>query len=424
MPRLFARLDCNNFYASCERVFDPSLDGQPIVVLSNNDGCVIARSKEAKALGIKMGEPLFKCEGLIRRHGVRVFSSNYALYGDLSQRVMDVLGQLEPEVEVYSIDEAFFRLPLAEESDLRANGRHIRATIRQQVGIPVSIGIGPTKTLAKVANRIAKKQPGHAGVFAILPGQDIDPLLARVEVGDVWGIGSRSVSKLAARGIRSALDLKNADPAWVRKTLTVTGARTQQELAGASCIPLAECPAPRQSIVTSRSFGQPVTGLADLKEALAAYVTVAAEKLRALGLKAACLQVFLATNRFRSDEPQHASGATVLLPRPTSGTPELIRAAGELLAGLYRPGHAYQKVGVALLDLRAGEQEQPGLFGRQEPETAPELMRALDSINRKWGRDTLSFAATGIERPWRMRQARKSPAYTTSWQELPVVLAR
>jgi len=421
MPSLFALLDCNNFYVSCERLFNPRLEGRPVVVLSNNDGCIIARSNEAKALGIKMGEPFFKCRGLIAAHQVQVFSSNYPLYGDLSQRVMDVLCQLEPEVEVYSIDEAFFRLPQANQESLLENGRNIRTTVKKQVGIPVSIGFGPTKTLAKIANRIAKKFPEHGGVF-VLPDQGLDALLATIEVGDVWGIGPRQSRKLFACGIRTALDLKNGNDTWLRKHLTVTGLRTAMELRGISCLPLEESPPTRKSVTSSRSFGQPVTDLAWLREALSSYIAIAAEKLRVEDLKTGCVQVYLTTNRFREGEPQYANSKTITLPIHTSSTLDLIHYADEVLQQLYRPGYAYKKVGVVLIDLVSASHVQAHLF-LTPPKGQEALMGAMDQINRRWGRDTLHSAASGFLRPWKNRQERKSPSYTTSWQELPVVKA-
>lgn len=421
MTKVFALLDCNNFYVSCERLFDPRLEGRPVVVLSNNDGCVIARSNEAKALGIKMGEPFFKCRKLIEAGQVRVFSSNYALYGDLSRRVMDVLAGLEPEVEVYSIDEAFMRMPPGTTAALLENGRHMRTTIRKQVGIPVSIGFGPTKTLAKIANRIAKKQPEYGGVF-VLSAQGRDELLATVAVGDVWGIGGRSAAKLSLYGIRTALDLKkNADDGWLRKQLTVTGLRVAMELRGISCLPLEKIPPPSKSITTSRSFGRPVTGLVELREALASYVSTAAEKLRGQQLKTGCLQVYLTTNHFRSGEPRYANSMTITLPAPSASTSELIGHAVKALHRIYRPGFAYQKVGVVLMGLVNAALAQPGLFSAPGKDNDA-LMAALDRINGRWGRDTLRSAATGFLRPWQNRQAMKSPAYTTSWEELPVVV--
>ncbi|MFQ6759444.1 MAG: Y-family DNA polymerase [Deltaproteobacteria bacterium] len=421
MSSIFALLDCNNFYVSCERLFNPRLEGRPVVVLSNNDGCIIARSNEAKALGIKMGEPFFKCCGLIAAHQVQVFSSNYPLYGDLSQRVMDVLCQLEPEVEVYSIDEAFVRIPQAKEEALLENGRHLRATVKKQVGIPVSIGFGSTKTLAKIANRIAKKRPEHGGVFA-LPDQGLDALLATIDVGDVWGIGPRQSQKLFACGIRTALDLKNGNDTWLRKHLTVTGLRTAMELRGISCLPLEDIPPPRKSITSSRSFGQPVTDLAWLREALSSYIAIAAEKLRAEEMKTRCVQVYLTTNRFREGDPQYANSKTVTLPIHTSSTLELIHYGAEALRQLFRPGYAYQKVGVVFMDLVSASHAQGHLF-YAPPKGQESLMRAVDKINRRWGRDTLHSAAAGFLRPWKHKQGRKSPSYTTSWNELPVVSA-
>jgi len=421
MPAIFALIDCNNFYASCERVFNPELEGKPVVVLSNNDGCIIARSNEAKALGIKMGEPYFRCKPLIERHLVRVFSSNYALYGDMSQRVMEILSHLEPEVEIYSIDEAFFRLPQANEESLLENGRNIRATVKKLVGIPVSIGYGPTKTLAKVANRIAKKHPEHGGVF-VLPDEGLDALLATIEVGDVWGIGRRQTQKLFACGISTALDLKNGNDTWLRKHLTVTGLRTAMELRGISCLPLEESPPPRKSVTSSRSFGQPVTDLAWLREALSSYIAIAAQKLRVEDLKTGCVQVYLTTNRFREGEPQYANSKTITLPIHTSSTLDLIHYADEVLRQLYRPGYAYKKVGVVLMDLVSAGHVQAHLF-LIPPKGQEALMGAMDQINRRWGRDTLHSAAAGFLRPWKNKQERRSPSYTTSWQELPVVNA-
>jgi len=421
MPAIFALIDCNNFYISCERVFNPELEGKPVVALSNNDGCIIARSNEAKALGIKMGEPYFRCKPLIERHLVRVFSSNYALYGDMSQRVMEILSHLEPEVEIYSIDEAFFRLPQANEESLLENGRNIRATVKKLVGIPVSIGYGPTKTLAKVANRIAKKHPEHGGVF-VLPDEGLDALLATIEVGDVWGIGRRQTQKLFACGISTALDLKNGNDTWLRKHLTVTGLRTAMELRGISCLPLEESPPPRKSVTSSRSFGQPVTDLAWLREALSSYIAIAAQKLRVEDLKTGCVQVYLTTNRFREGEPQYANSKTITLPIHTSSTLDLIHYADEVLRQLYRPGYAYKKVGVVLMDLVSAGHVQAHLF-LIPPKGQEALMGAMDQINRRWGRDTLHSAAAGFLRPWKNKQERRSPSYTTSWQELPVVNA-
>jgi len=420
--QLYALVDCNNFYVSCERLFNPKLIGKPVVVLSNNDGCIIARSEEAKALGIGMGEPFFRRQAFLRQHSVQVFSSNYALYGDISQRVMAVLQELEPQVEIYSIDEAFLLLPAGENSGTLACARNIRATIRQWVGIPVSIGIGPTKTLAKLANRIAKKNRECGGVFALCGRQQQDELLHSLEAGDVWGIGRRHARSLADCGIRTARDLRDCEDAWLRKKLSVTGLRTAMELRGISCLPLALAPVARKSITSSRSFGKPVRSLAELTEALATYVTVAGEKLRQEGLAAGCLQVFLATSRFREGERQYSNSKTVALPAPSALTPELIRYARFCLGEIFREGYVYQKVGVVLADLLPQGRRQGFLFQEDEPERLP-LMAAVDRINSRWGRDTVQYAVAGFSRGWKNRQERKSPAYTTSWQDLPVVSA-
>ena len=422
MPSLFALVDCNNFYVSCERVFKPELEGQPVVVLSNNDGCIIARSNEAKALGIKMGEPYFRCKPLIDRHQVKVFSSNYALYGDMSQRVMDVLGQLEPEVEIYSIDEAFIRLPVSKERELRVIGQNILRTVQQHTGMPVSIGIGSTKTLAKIANRIAKKNPMHGGVFFIMPDSHIGAVLKTIEVGDVWGIGGRSTQKLAGQGIHTAYDLSRADERWVRKNLSITGVRTMHELQGISCYPLEEVPPPKQSIACSRSFGTPVTDLKELHEAAASYVSRAAEKLREQQLAAGCLTLYLTTNRFRNDQAQYSNSKTATLSYPTADTAELIAQAGRCLKEMFRAGYVYQKVGVVLTDLLPENISQANLFTRPRRNRGG-LLEALDRINNRWGNDTLQYASAGLAKPWRHKQTMKSPSYTTNWGQLPVVNA-
>ena len=421
MPSLFALIDCNNFYVSCERVFNPALAGQPVVVLSNNDGCIIARSNEAKALGIKMGEPYFRCKPLLDRHRVQVFSSNYALYGDMSQRVMQEVARLEPEVEVYSIDEAFVRLPVASEDALRRIAEHICNTIRQHTGIPVSIGFGPTKTLAKLANRVAKKNPEHGGIFAILPGGDLDSLLKGIEVGDVWGIGGRSTKKLAGQGVRTAYDLSRANERWLRKNLSITGVRTMQELQGVSCFPLEESPPPKHSIACSRSFSSPVRDLQGMHEAAVSYVSRAAEKLRGQRLKAGCLTIYLTTNRFSTD-PQYANSRTITLPCPTADTSVLIEQAVRGLKALFRPGYGYQKVGVVLADLTPAHVQQGNLFITPR-RNSDDLSLALDRINHRWGNDTLQYASAGLTKPWHHKRAMKSPSYTTSWQELPIVQA-
>lgn len=419
MRKVFALVDCNNFYASCERLFRPGLNNQPIVVLSNNDGCVIARSNEAKALGIAMGAPYFKAKELLARHQVHVFSSNYALYGDMSHRVMTILQQLEPEVEVYSIDEAFIALPHTQARPHTEYARSLQRKVKQWVGIPVAIGIGPTKTLAKVANRLAKKKAQHQGVFDITDHERVDELLANYAVEDVWGIGRQSAHKLRLRGIVTARDLRDADDAWLRKRLTVTGLRTAMELRGISCQPLAAVQPDRKSIISSKSFGRPVTTWSDMKEAVATYLATAAEKLRGQGAAAGVVQVFISTNTFAPQQPQHVQSLTTCLPRPSASTPQLLQAALRGLQSIFKPGFQYKKAGVMLAELVPAGYQPMDLFGAVDAEK-PELMAAVDRINRKWGRETVQLAAAGLAKPWQMVQDHKSPAYTTDWSELPV----
>lgn len=423
MDKLVALVDCNNFYVSCERLFRPELQERPVVVLSNNDGCIIARSNEAKALGIDMAVPYFKNKELLRRHKVEVFSSNYALYGDLSARVMTILQEMESKVEVYSIDEAFISLPVSAGFDEEAYAEKVQEKILKCVGISVSIGIGPTKTLAKIANRIAKKDPVHGGVFRFSSGSRGDKLLAQTGVRDIWGIGRRSTEKLQRYGIINALQLKNADPKWLRKQLTVTGARTALELNGVSCIKLDHAPASRKSVLSSRSFKKPVTSLADLKEAVATYTAIASAKLRSQHLVAGAIQVFISTNRFDKRHPYYANSKTITLPEAGAHTPTFISKATKALAAIYRKDLAYQKAGVMLIDLCDENCRQQNLFAGTRSEAA-NLMTALDSINQRWGRNTLQYAAEGINKPWSMRQDFKSPAYTTSWSELPLAHCR
>jgi len=422
MKKIFALVDCNNFYVSCERLFRPELASRPIIVLSNNDGCVISRSNEAKALGIKMATPFFKIKDIVKRHGVEVFSSNYALYGDLSRRVMETLGHFEPDIEVYSIDEAFLVLPLANDARMTEYAAFLRREVERAVGITVSIGLGATKTLAKAATGIAKKNPQYGGVFYMQSDMAADRLLAAVEVEDIWGIGRRYSLKLRGRGICNALALKNADDGWVRKHLTISGLRTVMELRGISCLPLERQPPAGKAIVSSRSFGAPIEELGILREAIASYMTIAAEKLRRQGGQAGVLQVFLATSRFKEAESRYAPSIMVRLAVPSAQTPTLLNAAGRLLAKIYRPGYRYNKAGVMLTELSYGSFKPVSLFGSGEAESS-ELMASVDLINKRYGRDTLRYAACGTRKLWRPKQNSKSPSYTTKWQELPVVRA-
>ena len=420
MRDFYLMVDCNNFYASCERVFDPSLEGRPVVVLSNNDGCVIARSNEAKALGIAMGEPAYKREDFFAGNGVRVLSSNYALYGDMSARVMRTLGLFSAEAEVYSIDECFLRLKGLDSRSLVDTAREIRATVKKWTGIPVGVGIARTKTLAKVANRLAKKGDG---VRLLEDEDDIDRVLQGTEPGDVWGIGRRSARFLAACGVRTALDLRRRPDDWVRRNLTVTGLRTVLELRQIPCIALEDAPPPARSLVCSRSFGTRVESLTSLEEAVSAYVQRAAEKLRRKGLVAGAVQVFLETNRFQPG-PQYSASRGRALPAPTADTLVLHGPALQILREIHKPGYRYQKAGVILLDLAPAGQRQLSFLEPSGEDKARRdaLMRVMDRVNTMHGRGALTLAASGLgKKEWHMRQERRSPRYTTSWAELPVV---
>jgi DNA polymerase V len=420
MTAMFALIDCNNFYVSCERLFQPALMGKAVVVLSNNDGCVIARSDEAKALGIPMGLPAFKLAALVKAHAIEVYSSNYTLYGDLSARVMTTLTQWTPEVEVYSIDEAFLQFAPLPLDALTAYGQTMRATIQQWTGIPVSIGIGPTKTLAKLANRLAKRSPEAQGVVTLTVPSEIDTTLARTPVADIWGIGPGYTRRLKAHAITTALQLRDAHDRWIRQQLGVVGQRLVWELRGISCLPLALCPPPKQSLMVSRSFGRPITTLIEMREAVATYMTRAAEKLRRHQVAAGVLTVFLMTNRF-TDEPHYTNSVTIPLPVATQDTAELIRYALRGVEQIFRVGYRYQKAGVILTALVPTHQIQAHLFDRHDRERSTKLMAAIDTINTAWGAGTVRYAAVGLQPGWLMRCARRSRRYTTRWRELAVV---
>lgn len=420
MPPLLALLDCNNFYVSCERAFNPALENRPVLVLSNNDGCCVARSNEVKALGIKMGAPYFQIEPLVRKHQIQVFSSNYSLYGSVSQRVMTLLGELAPACEVYSIDEAFLDLKLADGGSLKL-AQHIRKTVLKWTRIPVCLGLGPSKTLAKVANRVAKKHPEYGGVFD-LSAIDPEPILAHLDVQDVWGVGYRYARALREKGITTAWDLRNAPQGWIKQRFGVTLVRTVLELQGISCLPLDLCPAPKKGITCSRSFGRPVVALSELQEAVATYTTRAAEKLRREGVIAPVLSVFITTSRFR-DGPSYSNSATLTLPVATDDTAELIHHALRGVESIYRSGYLYIKAGVILINLVPATLIQPNFFDTRDRERYRLLMKTMDGINARFGSGSIQFAAAGLAKPWAMRSARRSLRFTTRWSEIPVVKA-
>ncbi len=404
-------IDCNNFYVSCERVFQPALRSRPVVVLSNNDGCVIARSEEAKALGITMGTPYFQIEYLIEKKNVAVFSSNYTLYGDMSARVMEALQSFSPETEIYSIDEAFLRL----EENFEETGNKICKLIYQWTGLPVSVGIAPNKTLAKIANRTAKKL--KSSVFEMSDAKTRDEVLRETPIKDVWGIGYNSTKKLNALGIFNAFQLKNFDRRHARKLLSVTGARIVEELNGETCLPLDLAPAPKKSITCSRSFGGHVESFADLHDALGCYLVRAGEKMRKNNLTARAVTVFLATNRF-SKQPQYSNSHTIELINSTDSTRELREWTRRALAVIYKKGFLYKKVGVILQGLRSESAETIRLRGEKDYQKDKRLCAALDQISRKFGRDAVRFGCRSNSKNWQMLAEHKSACYTTNLREV------
>lgn len=422
---MYALADCNNFYVSCERVFQPRLADRPVLVLSNNDGCVIARSNEVKALGIAMGTPFFQLQDLIRQHRIAVRSSNYTLYGDMSQRVLRTLESLAPEVENYSIDESFLHLEGLSVPEIEY-ARQIRATVWQHTGIPVSIGMAPTKTLAKVANKLAKRMPECGGVWALPDLATQTEALRQLPVGDVWGIGPRYATMLVQQGITTAWDLRGADLGWVRAKMTVVGLRTVLELRGQPCIPLDQEPQVSQQIVRSRAFGSPVRTLRELEEAVAMHTSRAAEKLRAQRLAAHRLNVFIRTNPFVPTDRQYANSTTLRLPVATNDTATLLEAAMAGLQQIYRPDFRYKKCGVMLLDLEGTDQVQGHLFVAYDTLRQDRLNAVLDQINRRFGKFCLHHATMGVPHAsprWAMRRDHCSPSFTTRWSDLPRVRA-
>jgi DNA polymerase V len=417
--KIFALVDCNNFYASCERVFAPNLKERAIVILSNNDGCIVARSNEAKSLGIPMGVPVFKQKAVIKKHNVAVFSSNYQLYGDISKRVMDSLGLFTPDMEVYSIDEAFLRLDYLQPRNLYEYCKTIRKKVLQWTGIPVSIGIGPTKVLAKIANHVAKKQT-DVGVFDIRCQQKQDAILKSLDVGKLWGIARSGSERLNSMGIYKASELRDASPPIIRKHLSVVGERILRELKGQSCIDL-EAIQPKKNIMSSKSFGKPLTKKEPIEEALSNYAARACEKLRKQNSRTQAIYVFVQTNGFRETDRQYNNAITHTLTIPTSDTRTIIEAAKFCLSRIYKHGYRYKKTGIMLLDLIPTSLEQKQLFVDFDHRPGDHLMNIVDRVNKEQGPDTLFFGAQGVTREWKMRCGSRSPRYTTQWDELLTV---
>ncbi len=450
-PSSIALVDGNNFYVSCERVFRPALAGRPVIVLSNNDGCAISRSNEAKALGIRMGQPWFECKGL-EAEGLVALSANFALYGDMSDRMMSIAGSFAPRQEVYSIDECFLDFT-GVPGEHAARGRALREQVQQWLGLPCCVGFGPTKTLAKLANHVAKsaeRKPGSypaalAGVcdLGTLKADQLTAVLAATPVGEIWGVGRRIEASLAAMGIATALDLRQANPAILRARFSVLMEKTARELQGIRCLDLEDQPSPRQQIMVSRSFGTPVIQIEDLQEAVSTFASRAAQKLRQDGQLASTVGVFLRTSPFRPQDRQHSASIIVPLATPTADTRVLLGAAVKAIGALHRPGHRYAKAGVMLLDLQeahGAHAAQASLdLGTNATEPAPgasgRLMSALDSLNHRFGPGTLTLAAAGgrgkrraepqaARKPaWAMRRARLTGEYTTRWGDRVVVRA-
>lgn len=415
---MIALVDCNNFYASCERVFDPGLNGKPVVVLSNNDGCVIARSNEAKVLGIPMGAPVFQYEKLIKANEVRVFSSNFALYGDMSRRVMNILAEYAGAIEIYSIDEAFLDLGAGKESDLERFALELRHTVKKQTGIPVSIGIAASKTLAKVATHIAKKDIRLQGCRLLCDRGDIDGVLKSFPVGELWGIGRRLSAKLRQMGIETAGQFIQLSDPFILREFTINGLRMKRELLGEPTLSLESSVKPKKAICTARSFGEMISSKDFLEQAVASHTVTCAAKLRSQRSCASALMVFIHTNMFRGDLPQYRRNILMKFP-PTQNTMMLVRIAKEGLAKIYREGFQYKKAGVILMDVVQEDALQRDLFNvAPDDEDEMRLVRSMDKLNGKYGNGTVRLADQGLLDKHALKQNRRSRSYTTRWSEI------
>lgn len=416
---MFALVDCNNFYASCERMFRPDLIGKPIVVLSNNDGCVIARSNEAKACGIPMGAPAFKFEKEFKEKGIHVFSANFSLYGDMSNRVMNVLTEFSPEVEVYSIDEIFLDFSGFDLFDLTEIGKEMNRRVRAYTGIPISVGLAPTKSLAKVANRIAKKFPQWESVYVMDTEEKQLKALKWLAIEDVWGIGRQHAKRLQSFGVKKAIQYTALDDSFVRKHFSVVGLRLKHDLQGKPTIRLDEISA-KKSIATTRSFDRNYTKFEELKERVISFAVACAEKLRRQKSECNALMVFVLTNRFRQDQPQYARNVVVKLPFSTSSSIELAKYAVIGLERVFKEGYSYKKAGVIIQDFTPKGQNQITIFEQSNPKH-DKIMEAMDGINRQFGQQKIKLAAQDLKRLWKMRQERLSPRYTTRLSEVITV---
>ena len=424
MPAVTALIEANNFYASCEQSLDPALIGRPVVVLSNNDGCIVARSAEARALGIAMGTPYFQAKRDLERHDVVVRSSNYALYADMSQRLMSLLeGEVE-ELEIYSIDEAFARLSRPADGDLLPWGRRLRALARRNLGLPIAIGLGASKGQAKLANRLAKVEPAHAGLFDLVRCCDVDRWLETIAIEDVWGIGRKLAHWCRLRGVSNARQLRDMPSGELRAKAGVVGVRLQRELQGYSCLPLDLAPSAKQETCVSRSFSRPITSLEELCEAVATYVVRAAEKLRKQQQRAAALTVFTRTSPFVPGF--YSQAASTRLDLPSHDTQTLLNAALPLVERIFQPHHQLAKAGVLMQHLQSSDQLQHHLLvpcSEAEQQRRDNLMNTIDRLNQRYGRGTVQWAACGLDPSWAMRRERLGRAATTRLSDVPVVRA-
>lgn len=414
---MFALVDCNNFYASCQRAFEPHLRNKPVVILSNNDGCVIARSNEAKALGIPMGAPAFEYKTLFEQNNVSVYSSNYALYGDMSSRVMNILARYSPEIEIYSIDEAFLKFKGFELFDLDQLGLDMQRTVTKGTGIPVSIGFAPTKALAKVANKIAKKYPERTqSVYAIDTEEKRIKALKWTKIEAVWGIGRKHTKRLQAKNIHNAYQFTQLSDDWVRKEMAVVGLRLKHELEGKPTLDLEE-PKNKKMIATTRSFEKAMTKLEDISERVATYTASCSEKLRKQGSHCNMIMVFVQTNYFRKDQPQYSRNILINTDFPTNSTIELNHYAQVGLKAIFREGYHYKKAGVIVMGLTPNNETQLSLFNTSNPKHQP-LMSVIDKMNKSYGTNKVKFANQSLGRQWKMKQEKLSKSYTTRLNEV------
>ncbi len=413
-----ALVDCNSFYVSCERLFNPKIRRKPVVVLSNNDGCIISRSNEAKALGIKMGEPYFKAKDIIIKNKVEVFSSNYSLYGDLSRRVMRTLKRFNAEIEIYSIDEAFLDLSNFPDQDVEEVGKEIRNTVLQWTGIPTSIGIAKTKTLSKIANHIAKKK--QSGVTSLIGIENLDPVLEKVEINDVWGVGKQLTKFYNKNGIYNAKQLKNKSNSWIKKSSNVLSSRTAMELKGIPCINLETTTTKRKSCVVSRSFGKRVEKFQELKEAVANYCLNASEKIRSESLVAKAITVFVRTSPFQKNFGYYSNTKTIDFPIATNNSIEVVKTAITILESIFKNGYQYQKAGVMLTGL-SNANDKTNLFSSEKDEKINSLMRSIDNTNIRYGRSALSIASAGVQKRWNIKREHSSKIDTADFYSLPTI---